>query len=179
MSRFTTLIALALTAAVVAASVASANSGGAEAKVDPLAVGYLSGRGLSPSEVQSWTVGACSQENRPASCYAALDRTSAPAAKVDPLAVGYLMGRGLTPSEVKAWTVGICSHAAKPSLCYAPFERTAASASPPTQVGQSDGFSWGDAGIGAGMAMGLALVLGGVGATLLVTRHNRQRHAQA
>jgi hypothetical protein len=53
-------------------------------KVDPLAVGYLTGRGLSPSEVRSWTVGACSHAVKPASCFAALDdrQASATAATV-------------------------------------------------------------------------------------------------
>jgi hypothetical protein len=50
------------------------------AKVDPLAVGYLTGYGLSPSEVKSWTVGACSHEVKAASCYAMLDRVSVEAA---------------------------------------------------------------------------------------------------
>ena len=38
--------------------------------VDPLAVSYLMGRGLSPSQVKSWTVGACSHRVKDASCYA-------------------------------------------------------------------------------------------------------------
>jgi hypothetical protein len=42
--------------------------------VDPLAVGYLIGMGLSPSEITSWTVGSCSHAAKPASCYAILDR---------------------------------------------------------------------------------------------------------
>jgi len=45
--------------------------------VDPLAVSYLTGRGLSPSEVASWTTGACSHQAKAASCYAMLDRTAA------------------------------------------------------------------------------------------------------
>lgn len=39
-------------------------------KVDPLAVSYLLGKGLSPGQVQSWTVGACSHRVKDASCYA-------------------------------------------------------------------------------------------------------------
>jgi hypothetical protein len=46
--------------------------------VDPLAVGYLIGQGLSPSEVTSWTTGACSHQIKARSCYAMLQRTVAP-----------------------------------------------------------------------------------------------------
>jgi len=45
--------------------------------VDPLAVGYLIGLGLSPSEVTSWTTGACSHKVKAQSCYAMLQRTVA------------------------------------------------------------------------------------------------------
>jgi hypothetical protein len=48
-------------------------------KVDPLAVSYLQGLGLTPDEVRSWTVGACSQADKAASCFAAFERTTAPA----------------------------------------------------------------------------------------------------
>ena len=40
------------------------------ATVDPLAVSYLIGYGLTPSQVRSWTVGACSQRLKATSCYA-------------------------------------------------------------------------------------------------------------
>jgi hypothetical protein len=142
-------------------------------KVDPLAVGYLIGKGLSPSEVTSWTVGTCSHQVRAASCYAMLERTSSP--KVDPFAVSYLTGKGLTPSEVKSWTVGACSQAIKTDSCYAMLNRTAAAA--PTQVVRSIGFQWGDAGIGAGFALGIVLLLGGAGAGLLLSRQNRRHQA--
>jgi hypothetical protein len=85
------------------------------------------------------------------------------------------MGYGLTPSEVKAWTVGICSHPTKPAVCFAPFERAAAAASTSTPSVDSKGFNWGDAGIGAGAALGVALLLTGMGAGFLITRHNRRR----
>jgi hypothetical protein len=45
-------------------------------KVDPLAVGYLIGQGLSPSEVTAWTVGACSHQTKAPSCYAMLEPAS-------------------------------------------------------------------------------------------------------
>ncbi len=98
-----TLLALALAAAAVAAPLAQS---GSAPKVDPLAVGYLMGQGLSSSEVAAWTTGACSRRVKADSCYAVF-RSSA-ASKVDPLAVGYLIGQGLSPSQVKSWTVGAC-----------------------------------------------------------------------
>jgi hypothetical protein len=172
MSRILCLVALALAAAAATAQATLASDG---KPVDPLAVSYLTGRGLSPSEVQSWTVGACSQASKPASCFAVLDR-AVTAKPIDPLAVSYLMGRGLSPSEIQAWTTGICSQAEKPAVCLAPFERSAAATAPVSaSVASSDGFNWGDAGIGAGAALGIALLLAGMGASLLVTRHNRRR----
>jgi hypothetical protein len=44
--------------------------------VDPLAVSYLTGLGLSPSQVTSWTSGPCSHEARSASCYAMFHTTT-------------------------------------------------------------------------------------------------------
>ena len=73
MSRILTLIALALATAAVAASVAGADNG---AKVDPFAVSYLAGQGLTPSEITSWTTGDCSGQNKAASCYAMLESSS-------------------------------------------------------------------------------------------------------
>jgi hypothetical protein len=49
-------------------------------QVDPLAVSYLMGKGLTPSEVKSWTVGACSHQVKAASCYAMLEPVSIAAA---------------------------------------------------------------------------------------------------
>ena len=72
-----TLLALALVAATVAAPLAQASS---PPKVDPLAVGLMAGYGLSPSEVLSWTAGACSHQVKNSSCYAMLDPTSVAAA---------------------------------------------------------------------------------------------------
>ena len=61
------LLALALAAAAVAAPIAQSSSA---PKVDPLAVGYLIGQGLTPSEVDAWTIGACSHQVKAASCFA-------------------------------------------------------------------------------------------------------------
>jgi hypothetical protein len=137
--------------------------------VDPLAVSYLMGMGLSPSQVSSWTVGACSHEAKTASCYAMFQSTTAP--KIDPLAVGYLMGKGLSPSQVQSWTVGACSHRVKDASCYAMLPSQAASA----QVVPSDGFQWADAGIGAGFTLGIVLILAGSG--LLISRQNRRQQS--
>ncbi len=159
-------------AAAVAAPIAQASSA---PKVDPLAVSYLTGKGLSPSEVKSWTVGACSHQVKAASCYAMLEPTAtSSAAKVDPFAVSYLIGKGLSPSEVKSWTIGACSHQAKAASCYAMLEPTAAAAAS-TQLARSIGFQWDDAGIGAGVTLGIILLLGGAGASLVISRQNRRR----
>jgi hypothetical protein len=101
--------------------------------------------------------------------------TLSPQPKVDPLAVSWLLGQGLTPSEVRDWTVGACSNQAKPTWCYSAFARSAApaQAAAPVQAGRSSGFQWGDAGIGAGATLGIVLLLGGVGAALVVRRNDR------
>jgi len=164
------LLALALAAAAFAAPIAQSSS---TPKVDPLAVSYLMGQGLSPSEVTSWTVGACSHEVKDPSCYAMLG-SAAPAPKVDPLAVSYLMGQGLSPSQVRSWTVGACSQQVKDASCFAMFPSQTAA---PTQGVNSTGFQWDDAGIGAGFTLGIVL-LGGAGAGLLIARRNG-RHQTA
>ena len=99
---------------------------------------------------------------------------SSSAPKVDPLAVGYLTGQGLSPSEVTSWTQGACSHQAKAASCYAMFRSPAVS----TQIGRSIGFQWGDAGIGAGFTLGIVLLLGGVGAGLIISRRNGRHQAR-
>jgi hypothetical protein len=100
---------------------------------------------------------------------------SSSAPKVDPLAVGYLTGQGLSPSEVTSWTQGACSQPVKDAACFAMFRSPAVS----TQISRSIGFQWGDAGIGAGFTLGALLLVGGVGAGLLVSRKNRRRVAHA
>ena len=172
-----TLLALALVAATVAAPIAQSSSA---PKVDPLAVGYLIGQGLSRTEVTSWTTGACSHKAKAPSCYAMLDAARSAAASpiskpIDPFAVGYLTGQGLSPSEVTSWTQGACSQPVKDAACFAMFRSPAVS----TQISRSIGFQWGDAGIGAGFTLGALLLVGGVGAGLLVSRKNRRRVAHA
>lgn len=174
MIRKSHLLALALTTAAVAVAAPIAQAGSAP-KVDPLAVSYLLGQGLSPSEVTSWTTGTCSQQVKAASCYAMFEQSAA-AKPIDPLAVSYLMGQGLSPDQVKSWTIGACSQQNRNVACYAMF-RPVESVS--TQVVRSTGFQWGDAGIGAGFTLGALLLVGGVGAGLLVSRKNRRRVAHA
>jgi hypothetical protein len=162
------LLALALVAATVAAPIAQSSSA---PKADPLAAGHLRGQGLSPSEVTSWTVGACSHRVKADSCFA-MFRSAAASPKIDPLAVSYLKGQGLSPSQVQSWTVGACSKQIKDASCYAMFKSAATSS---TQVTGSTGFQWGDAGIGAGFALGIVLLVGSAVAGLFLSRHNRSR----
>jgi hypothetical protein len=173
MSRVISLVALALVAAAVAASGAQA----AQPRVDPLAVSYLQGQGYTHAQIQAWTVGPCSQQAKPAACFGPtrgaglVDRKA-----VDPLAVSYLTGRGLTPAEVRSWTVGACSHATKDVSCFAVFDRGASAVTSST-VGSSGAFDWSDAGIGAGVAIGVLLLVGGMGAGFLLSRQNHRREA--
>jgi hypothetical protein len=167
------LVALALVAAAVAAPTAQSSS---TPKVHQLSAGYPIGRDLTPSEVTSWTTGACSHRVKAFSCYEMLQPKAAPK-PADPLAVGYLIGQGLSPSEVTSWTSGACSHQAKAPSCYAMFKPAEPSSTP---VSDSTGFQWGDAGIGAGFALGIVLLVGGAGAGLLISRRNgRQQAARA
>jgi hypothetical protein len=105
------------------------------------------------------------------------------APKVDPLAVGYLIGYGLSPIQVTSWTTGACSHRAKAASCYAMFKPawwSSATTSTTKHVTDSTGFQWGDAGIGAGLALGIVLLVGGAAAGLLISRRNgRQQAARA
>ena len=83
MSRTVHLIAVALTVTAVAAPMAQAGTGqSAQPKVDPLAVSYVRGQGLSASQVRDWTVGACSHQAKPTGCYSAVERSAAPAEAV-------------------------------------------------------------------------------------------------
>ena len=167
MSRTITLIVLALVAAAVAAPIATAGmaapaascsqaenpSGCYQGKpfVDPLGVSYQ--RLFAQTQTES--------------------RVTSPTRFVDPLAISYLAGMGLTPAQIKDWTVGVCAQGAKkPAVCFAPFHQT--SASRPT-VASSSGFRWGDATIGAAATLGTVLLLGGLGAILVMSRHGRRR----
>ena len=167
MSRIVTLIALALAAAALAASIATADTGTqAGTTVDPLAVSMLLGKGYTPQQVEAWTTGACSHPQKPSECFGPSKGANLAdaAAKVDPLAQSYLLGQGLTPDEVTSWTVGSCSHETKAASCYAMLQPTA------TIATGTIGFHWGDAGIGAAATLGILLLLGGLGVTLISRR---------
>ena len=45
--------------------------------VDPLAISYLSGMGLTPAQIKDWTVGVCAHAKKPAVCFAPFQHTSA------------------------------------------------------------------------------------------------------
>ena len=174
MSRTITLITLALAAAAVAAPMAQGvtDPNGKQA-IDPLAVSYLQGQGFSPGEIKV-LVG---QGDPLAVSYLRNDgfpqaqvETRATAKAIDPLAVSYLQNQGFSPGEIKV-LVGQGDPLAVSYLRNRGFPQA------PTQiVGTSAGFSWSDAGIGAGATLGLVLLLAGTGGALVVTRHNRRRH---
>ena len=175
MIRKSHLLALALTTAAVAVAAPIAQAGSAP-KVDPLAVSYLIGQGLSPSEVTSWTTGACSHRSRPLRA-TRCSSSRRPPKPIDPLAVSYLIGQGLTPEpgavldDRRLLAAGQGTPPA--TRCSGRPSRSS------TQVVRSTGFQWGDAGIGAGFTLGALLLVGGVGAGLLVSRKNRRRVAHA
>jgi len=172
MSRIISLLALALVAAAAAAPIAQANPSGAP-RIDPLAVSYLQGQGYTPAQIKAWTVGSCSHQAKPAACFGPSRGANLDRPKVDPMAVSYLMGQGLTPSEVTSWTTGTCSRQSRPASCYAAFQHGRVQPLPAASVTSSGSFDWGDAGIGAGAAVGTLLLLGAMGAGLA----NRRRQA--
>jgi hypothetical protein len=126
----------------------------AKRPVDPLAASILRQKGYSPSQIATMTGGSVAVIAQP---------------KVDPLAVSYLRGSGLTPSEIADWTTGACSHEVKAASCFAVFER-------PTVVSEStsDGFAWGDAGIGAAATLGLVLLAVALGFTMITRARGRR-----
>jgi hypothetical protein len=181
MSRVITFVSLVIAAAAIAVPIAQANPATGPAKVDPLAVGYLQGQGYTPAQIRAWTVGACSHQTKPAACFGPSRGADlgAGAAKVDPLAVGYLMGQGLSPAEIRSWTVGACSHAVKDATCFAAFDRETTAAPTSVSISRTGGFHWGEAGIGAGAALGIVLLLVGTTAGLMISRQSRRRVASA
>ncbi len=174
MSRTIKLIALALAAAAVAAPMAQSvtDPNGTQA-VDPLAVSYLQGQGFSPGEIKV-LVGqgdplAVSYLRNHGFPHAQVATHATPKA-IDPLAVSYLQNQGFSPGEIKV-LVGQGDPLAVSYLRNHGFPQA------PTQiVGTSAGFSWSDAGIGAGATLGLVLLLAGVGGALAISRQNRRRH---
>ena len=166
MSRTINLIALALAAAAVAVPVAQGvtDPSGQQA-VDPLAASYLRGQGLSPAEVKAQTVGidplAASYIRNGG--FPQVQVTKA----IDPLAASYIRNHGFPQVGT---TKAIDPLAAS-------YVRNGGFPQASTQiVAPSAGFDWSDAGIGAGATLGAILLLAGLGAALITTRHNRRRH---
>ncbi len=174
MSRTITLITLALAAAAVAAPMAqSVTDPNGKQAVDPLAVSYLQGQGFSPGEIKvlvgqgdPLAVSYLRNHGFPQAQVATPATTKA----IDPLAVSYLQNQGFSPGEIKV-LVGQGDPLGISYLRNDGFPQAT------TQiVGTSAGFSWSDAGIGAGATLGIVLVLAGLGGALAITRHNRRRH---
>ena len=135
---------------------------------------YLIGQGLSPSEVTSWTTGACSQQAKAASCYAMFKQAAAPKlAKVDPLAVSYLMGQGLIPDQVKSWTIGACSQRDRDAACYAMFNGPQRR-QPPRRSFARPASSGATPASAPGSPSGSSSSSEALGAGLLVSRKNRR-----
>ncbi len=110
---------------------------------------------------------------------------------VDPLAVSYLRNQGMSPGEIKVATQGVDPLAASyirnggfPQVSTAkPMDPLAASyirnggfPQASTEVAATNaGFDWTDAGIGSAATLGAILLLAGLGAVFMVSRHNRNR----
>jgi len=183
MSRIISLIALALAAAAVAAPIAQSveDPTGGQA-IDPLAVSYLRDQGYSPGQIKV-LVG----QGDPLAFSYLLDKGLSPAqivaqatvrspreiTAIDPLAISYLRNLGMNQAQIDEWTTGVCAQAVRPAVCSLPLSEvdTAAAAQE-----SSVGFSWSDAGIGAGATLGLVLLLAGVGGAFAISRNSRRRH---
>jgi hypothetical protein len=165
MSRIFTSIALALAAAAVAVPVALGVTDPSGRQVaDPLAASYLRGQGLSPAEVKARTVGidplAASYIRN--NGFPQVQATRA----IDPLAASYIRNGGFPQvGTTKATDPLAASYLRNHGFPQAPAQI----------VGASAGFDWADAGIGAGTTLGAVLLLAGLGAALVTTRHNRRR----
>ena len=174
MSRKFFVITLALAAAAVAAPFAQgvADPNGRQV-ADPLAVSYLQGQGFSPGEIKM-LVGqgdplAVSYLRNHGFPQAQVATQATPKA-IDPLAVSYLQGQGFSPGEIKM-LVGQGDPLAVSYLHNHGFPQA------PTQiVGTSAGFSWSDAGIGAGATLGVVLLVAGLAGGIAIARQNRRRH---
>jgi hypothetical protein len=109
------------------------------------------------SEVKAGTTDVCS----PASCYSTAQGSGVPAPNGRPIvqtAPGFpqlRVGSGFSFAAPTGWT--------QPT---------------PLPATGSESFDWGDAGIGAAGSLGIVLLIGGIGAVLLVARNRRQpKHA--
>jgi hypothetical protein len=163
MLRKISFIALVLVAAAIAVPVGQAKN------VDPLAISLMQNEGMSPAQIEAWTTGVCSYRVKPEDCYLT------PAQKrLASLRTGESFARleGMTPAAIAAWTRGVCSYRVKPTECFT----TYAVGGQPAVAAETDGFHWGDAGIGAAAAFGLLLLIGGLGALVIVRHPRSPRH---
>jgi hypothetical protein len=182
MTRTIKLIALALTAAAVAAPLAQGveDPSGKQA-VDPLAVSYLQNQGYSPGQIkvligrgdplafsylldQGFTVAQIKAQ-------ATVRTPPREITAIDPLAVSYLRNLGMSQAQIDDWTTGVCAQKDRPAVCSLPVSAVSA----PETPSASSGFGWSDAGIGAGATLGLVLLLAGVGGAFAISRQNRRR----
>jgi hypothetical protein len=184
MTRKLSFIALALVAAAVAAPMAqSVTDPNGKQAVDPLAVSYLQGQGYSPGEIKvligqgdPLAVSYLRDQGLSAAQINAMatGQTSQPATRpIDPLAVSYLRNLGMSQAQIEEWTTGVCAQAVRPAVCSLPVSDLGVASTEPTS---SAGFSWSDAGIGAGATLGALLLLAGLGGAFVISRQNRRRH---
>lgn len=165
MSRTILFISLALTAAaVMAPSALSVVDPNGRQAVDPLAVSYLRNQGMSPGEIKVATQGldplAASYLRNHGFPQVAVAKA------VDPLAASYIRNGGFPQVST-----------AKPTdPLAASYLRNGGFPQTPTEVGVTNsGFDWTDAGIGSAATLGAILLLAGLGAVFMVSRHNRNR----
>lgn len=183
MSRMFFVIALALAAAAVAAPIGQGVTDPNGRQVaDPLAVSYLRNQGMSPGEIKVITQGVDplaasylrNQGFTDEQIYAMAtgQATQKPAPAIDPLAISYLRNLGMNQAQIDEWTTGVCAQANRPAVCSLPLSDVAATS---IVAESSSGFSWSDAGIGAGATLGVVLLLAGLGGAFVISRHNRRR----
>jgi hypothetical protein len=178
-------IPLVLAVAAIASPAAQAANDSPRPESVATAVGFLAQQGLSQSQIEAWTTGVCSYEVKPSSCYVTPAESKLASRR---LAEGFLQGTGLAPGQITSFTEGVCSCEVTPSSYYLTHAQTSLASersaknlgrsgtSQPAQAGV--GFDWGDAGVGAGATLGVALLLAGLGASLLISRHNQGRPAR-
>ena len=184
MSRTIYFISLALAAApVIAPSALSVVDPNGRQAVDPLAVSYLQNQGMSPGEIKVVTQGVdplassylrhqgFTDEQIYAMATGQAAQKTAPT--VDPLAISYLRNLGMNQAQIEEWTTGVCAQAKRPAVCSLPLSDAGAMS---VVQDSSGGFSWSDAGIGAGATLGIVLLLAGLGGAFVISRQNRRRH---
>jgi hypothetical protein len=143
-------IPLVLVVAAIVSPVAQAANHAPRPESVATAFGFLAQQGLSQGQIEAWTIGVCSSEVKPSSCYVTPAESRLASRR---LAEGFLQGTGLAPAQVTSLTEGGTSQSAR----------------------VEGGFDWGDAGVGAGATLGVVALLAGLGAALTISRHNHRR----